>query len=870
MGALAKEGVLTGAFFLNEFSLFSLNLSRLTLRNAPQNEYATEISRNLVQQSRGLNYQSIPAQLVRRMLIHDTGLSTFHGEYYMNKNDKDDAELLSELDKLRRKNTELENTLFEARREADSLRESEYKYRHLFESGACATFLADEETGSILHANAAAMSLYGYSPDELNAMRIFDLSVKSDKSEDGTAFQEVDSILYHRKKNGVVFPVEIKINSLNLNKRHVRIAVIRDCTECVQAEILFREALAKYETVIGNTPFVAIQSFNREGIVQYWNSASESLYGYNSSEALGNRIQDILMTPEESLDFETSLEDIWSRRVPAITREWIVHNRSGESRHIYTTMFPVLFDQEVLEVFRMDVDFTERTRIEESFRTNEARFRTIADLVSDGIYIADSTGKLLEVNEAACQQTGYTRDELPGKNIDDFVPPEFIGWSNLADKDSGYQESGLVRNDGTMIPVELSVHEFDDQELSTLLAIVRDTTERKRIRQELQTIREQLAQSQKMESIGRLAGGMAHDFNNILTVIMGNAELLIFSVSPEDPIYQPLVDIRNSSERASNLTRRLLAFSRKQIVAPRVINLNNTILEMDKMFRRLIGENIELITIPDSMLWQVKADPGQIEQVLTNLVINAGDAMPDGGKIIIETTNSIIDREFVKTHQNVTPGEYVTLTVTDTGVGMDDTILPHIFEPFFTVKPMGIGSGLGLSTCYGIITQNKGTIHVSSEPGKGSSFTVYLPAFTQDQDTLPCDMEPTAPSFTGNETILVVEDDAIIRNMIVRFLRDKGYIVMEAGNGDEALGLLSNYSGTLNLLITDVIMPLMGGKELSESMRSLFPDVKILFVSGYTDGSIDHLGVLDDGIEFMQKPFSSVSLVKKVRGILDA
>jgi CheY-like chemotaxis protein len=369
-----------------------------------------------------------------------------------------------------------------------------------------------------------------------------------------------------------------------------------------------------------------------------------------------------------------------------------------------------------------------------------------------------------------------------------------------------------------------------------------------------------------METIGRLAGGIAHDFNNILTVINGNAEMSLMFSDIGDASREAFEEIRKSGERAAALTRQLLAFSRKQIVEPQVIYPNALLLNMDKMLRRLIGEHIELITIPAETLRTIWADPGQIEQVLTNLVVNARDAMPEGGKVTIETRNVQLDEEYAKTHPETSPGDYIMFAVTDTGIGMDEETRSHIFEPFFTTKPKGSGTGLGLSTCYGIVKQNKGGIWVYSEPGKGTSVKVYFPVY--ENAAISGGSSRTADLPRGTETILVVEDDPGIRNLVTRLLQKTGYRVRVASNGSEALPIIDGSPDVIHLLITDVVMPLMGGKELADYVSEERPDIKILFMSGYTDDSIVHHGILEEGIKFIQKPFTPGDFLRKVRETL--
>jgi signal transduction histidine kinase len=393
--------------------------------------------------------------------------------------------------------------------------------------------------------------------------------------------------------------------------------------------------------------------------------------------------------------------------------------------------------------------------------------------------------------------------------------------------------------------------------------------ERIQAEQERAALQEQLRQSQKMEAIGKLAGGVAHDFNNLLTVIQGYGELILNSVDQNSPLRQDVQEIINASERASSLTRQLLAFSRKQVLQPKVLDLNTHVSNMDKMLRRMIGEDIELVTLLAENLGRIKADPGQIEQVILNLALNAKDAMLKGGKLTIETANVKLDESYAHSHIGVTPGHYVMLSVSDNGVGMTPEIKERIFEPFFTTKEKGKGTGLGLSTVYGIIQQSGGNVWVYSEPGVGTTFKIYLPVIEEGRDSIQSLAVSTKP-LQGSETILLVEDEEMVRKLACTVLQKYGYTVLEAPNGEEALRIVQGQNGNpIHLMVTDVVMPGMSGRQLADRLGSLWPEMKVLYMSGYTDNAIVHHGVLDPGIAYIQKPFAPNALTSKVREILD-
>jgi len=373
-----------------------------------------------------------------------------------------------------------------------------------------------------------------------------------------------------------------------------------------------------------------------------------------------------------------------------------------------------------------------------------------------------------------------------------------------------------------------------------------------------------------MEAVGRLAGGVAHDFNNLLTAIIGYADLMVTSLDQDDPLRKDAEEIKRAGERAAALTDQLLAFSRKKVLQPLILNLNTTVTNMEKMLRRLIGEHIELILGLDPALGLVKADPGQIEQVIMNLAVNARDAMPQGGRLTIETKNVYLDEEYTHQHVDIQPGPYVMLAVSDTGVGMSKETLSHLFEPFFTTKEMGKGTGLGLSTVYGIVRQSDGHIWVYSELGQGTTFKIYLPRIEEIVESgkrVPV----SAKSMQGQETVLLVEDEDIVRDLACRVLSENGYTVLEAHDGREALLICEKYGGPIHLLVTDVVMPGgMSGRQVAERLRTLRPDVKVLYMSGYTDDTIVHHDVLEPGMAFLQKPFMPDILLHKVREVIDA
>ena len=511
-------------------------------------------------------------------------------------------------------------------------------------------------------------------------------------------------------------------------------------------------------------------------------------------------------------------------------------------------------------------------KLTSELRLSEEQHQSILLTAMDGFWLVNMQGQLLEVNDTYCRMSGYSTQELLNLSIFDLEANEshneiaaqiqkIVEWGNHR------FESRHRRKDGTCFDVEISAQYH--QEKGRLVAFLRDITDRKRAEVDKAKLEDQLQQSQKMESVGRLAGGVAHDFNNMLSVIRGYAELTLDAMDPIDPLYANLQQIHTAAERSSNLTRQLLAFARKQAISPKVLDLNETVEGMLKMLRRLIGEDIQLQWLPENGVWPVSVDPSQIDQILANLCVNSRDSIRDIGKITIETGNCAFDEAYCADHPGYMPGEYVQLVVSDNGCGMDKETLCHIFEPFYTTKSVGEGTGLGLATVYGAVKQNSGFVRVYSEVGHGTTFTIYLPrhGVTIEQAAVEMSKEPLVH---GDKTILLVEDEPAILEMITLMLRKQGYSVLSANRPEEAIRIARESADEIHLLMTDVIMPEMNGRELAENLLSLYPSMKRLFMSGYTADVIAHHGVLDAGVCFLQKPFSTNQMAAKVREALES
>ena len=547
--------------------------------------------------------------------------------------------------------------------------------------------------------------------------------------------------------------------------------------------------------------------------------------------------------------------------------------RDGTIKHVEITTSVVRDPAgRPLEVLGVSRDATARVVAERVLEERERHLQAILETAQDGFWVVGEQGRLLEANRAACTMLGYTREELLQLRISDLEANQSeagtashiervdeLGWARF--------ESRLRRKDGRLIDVEIAAKTSGTSPVVQVVS-VRDITEARRGQEALRLSQEQFWQAQKLESVGRLAGGVAHDFNNLLTVILSGVEELRHAGEPDSvPIQEMVEEIGTAAERARDLTRQLLTFARKQMVAPTAVDLGDVVRKTEKLLRRLLGEDVELVSSLAPDLWPVRCDLGLAEQVLLNLAVNARDAMPGGGRLHIETANVLLDHDDVVSCPGMSPGPHVRLVVSDSGMGMDAEVKAHLFEPFFTTKGVGQGTGLGLSTVYGIIAQSGGFIAVASEPGRGTVFTIHFPRTSgQASHAVP----PLLPRISpGTETVLVVEDEAPVRAVTVRALAAAGYKVLVAGAGREALALAAREAGPIHLLVTDVVMPGMGGPDMASALGRLRPGLRVLFVSGYTRDSLDLRGELPPGFELLPKPFTPAVLLERVRAVLD-
>lgn len=559
----------------------------------------------------------------------------------------------------------------------------------------------------------------------------------------------------------------------------------------------------------------------------------------------------------------------WDVPLPKVRGE----SEIAQLTEIFRTMSESLGD--MYEELSHNLDHIEKSRQEA--RQSSEKFRSLVETTSDLVWEIDRNGHYTYVSPQVTKILGYQPQELLGKSPENFSDPEMYHvdkerLATLLKEDDSFVgvERNIVTKFGEIVTMESSGMVFFDKEgnRAGFRGIDRDITRRKKAAKNQQSLQGQLIQAQKMEAVGRLAGGVAHDFNNMLSVIIGHAEMALEQMEPDNKYYFFLHEIHKAGKRSAKLTRHLLTFARKQTIELKVIDLNETVDGMTSMLKRLIGEDIDLAWVPGEDLWPVKMDPSQVDQILANLCVNGRDAILGVGKITVETFNVVFDDEYCRVHVGSNPGEYVCLAVSDNGYGMSPEVVSHIFEPFFTTKESGKGTGLGLSTVYGIIQQNKGFITVYSEQDKGTTFKLYFRHHVDDEvraDEVV--VEQSAPG--GAETILLVEDEMAILRMTSRMLGERGYQVIEAKTPGEAIAAAKEHEGHIHLLLTDVIMPEMNGRDLAQRITADYPEIQCLYMSGYTANVIARHGVLEDGVNFLAKPFSLEALSNKVRNVLD-
>jgi PAS domain S-box-containing protein len=777
-----------------------------------------------------------------------------------------------------------------SRKQAEAaLRASQEMFSKAFHSSPEPMAIMTLPDWKFLDVNKATSDLIGYEREEIIGHMGNELGLAS---VGGVSASQLESIMQGdfrnkeldlRVKSGETRTVLISLELVEIGGKSCILAQGRDVTEHRRAEIALRASDQRYRDFISHSqegvwrvelepPIPAdlpmaelFDRLSKHGYIAECNDALAKMFSLpNADNLVGKHIKDLGTASDEGWreSVRSAAWGGWQNR----TIQFATVDRQGHPKHLQRTEIPIVEDGFLKRVWGMTRDVTDLHHAEEALRASEQRYRQLFERSVAGVFETTLDGRLLECNDAFAGIQGYTsRTEILSANIKDFFLERADGTAliELLKQQPIVmgQEFQTRRKDGTPVWMLVSASLVEDKNSqSTILATAFDITQWKELG-------EQLRQSQKMEAVGRLAGGVAHDFNNMLQIINGYSELVIDELPAKDPLRSHVNEIKNIVERAAGLTRQLLAFSRQQVLAPQVLDLNTSIANLSKMLRRLIGEDVELFLTEGHPLNRVKADPGQIDQVILNLAVNARDAMPQGGELTIETSNVDIDATYALGHFPMTPGPYVLVAVSDTGCGMDAETQARIFEPFFTTKEKGKGTGLGLATVYGIIKQSGGFIWAESEVDKGTTFKVFLPPAKESPTVLEASHDPTRVH--GTETVLLVEDEEYVRSLVRKSLQSKGYTVLEARNGKEALSVARQHPGPIHLLITDVVMPGMSGRELAECLVPLRQEMKTLYMSGYTDDTILHHGVLDSDSALLQKPFTAKALASKVRQLLD-
>ena len=750
-----------------------------------------------------------------------------------------------------------------------ALRESEGRFARLSEAGIIGTIVT-QMSGRVTAANDALLAMIGYSREEIlcGSISLRDLTPPEWREVDARAVEQLTTsgIAGLREKEYIHKTgrrVPVLAGSAMLEGTTECISFVLDLTERKEAERGRREAERRSQRMVESAT-VGMWTVGADGRTTFMNARMAEILGCDAAAEVGMPTTEFLFAE----DRPAMAERLAKRRDGlAGAFEQRFRRLDGTAGVLSMDSSPLYDAQGRYEgVLGIATDITDRRRAEEALRANEVRYRVMFDNSPLPKWLYDAeTLRFLDVNAAAIRDYGYSREEFLAMTIADIRPaedvPALLEAEREANSTSKFGTWRFRKKSGDIIQVEITKHTFALGDRVCRLAVGKDVTERLRLE-------DQLRQSQKMEAVGRLAGGVAHDFNNVLSVILSYSDMLISDMKPGEPMRDDVEEIQKAGRRATELTRQLLMFSRQQVLEPKVLDLNDVLTSMDKMLQRILGADVDLVSLPTRPLGRVRADPSSVEQVIMNLVVNARDAMPTGGKLTMETDNVILDEAYAQAHLGVKAGPHVMLAVSDTGTGMNTATMTRMFEPFFTTKGIGKGTGLGLASVFGIVQQSGGSIWVYSELGTGSTFKVYLPRVDAAVDSAPA-TEPSS-DLRGSETILLVEDDDVVRAVARSILLRRGYNIIEARNAGEALLHSEKHPGTIHLLLSDVVMPQMSGPELAKRLAKARPDMRILCMSGYTDDSIVRHGVLDAQIAYLQKPITPDTLTRKVREVLDA
>ena len=791
------------------------------------------------------------------------------------KNTFERVKLSRELSSLKMKAAADANEVLDQHGTEDGVGEAERKLRELANTIPIPVFETDSD-GRITFGNRACIETFGVSEEQVGkSVTPVDFAAPVDLRKARLSLANTlkgkelrPERFMARRKDGRVFPTLVSAAPIIINNRVSGVrGYLIDMSDLDAAQSAVLESEEKFRTLVESSVMgVYIIQDDR---FAYVNPAMTRIFAYTQSEFLSLlSIHDVIL-PEDREKVRTNIRKKIEGEFESIKYDFRCVKKTGETIEVEAFGSRTVFWGRPAIIGTLE-NITQRREAEEKLRQSEDRYRTLFDETMDVIYISTSSGKMLDINAAGVKLFGVaSKDEiLNERDISTFYenPADRVRFKEYLATDGFVRdfETKLRRKDGQIINILDSATAVRNErgEIIAYRGILRDITERRRLE-------EQLLQSQKLESLGQLTSGIAHDFNNVLGGIIGFSELALGKIDESHPVHNYLKRIYSLAERAAKITKQLLAFARRQILTPKDLNFNELIHDLVELLLRPLGEHVEVKFLPGENLRIVHADPSQIEQVIMNLAVNAGDAMPEGGQLTIKTSNAYLDEYYSRAHPEVQPGNYVMVSVSDTGTGIDPAALPRIFEPFFTTKEIGKGTGLGLSVVHGIIRQHGGSVNVYSEVGEGTVFKLYFPALESVTRKASEETEIQQTLHVGTETVLIVEDNVDLREFMVDLLSGSGYTVIVASDGEEGMSAFKERPREISLIITDVMMPKMSGKEMRERIDSEFPGTKFLFISGYTESAVHHGFILDEHVDFLQKPFTAFEFSDRVRKILD-